>query len=96
MTAALVVVEFVADLPAPARNPRPSSEEFRDFANQLTARPGEWAKYPWSQQYSRRTRIARCSDINHHRPGAPRALQHGFQAAFRDDTMYIRYIGGQP
>ncbi|MCG7592437.1 hypothetical protein [Mycobacterium sp. PSTR-4-N] len=82
-------VEFVDELPG--RSPTPSAD-IAAFADALRAQPGRWARYPWSDDIAERTRKSRAYDINRGQATAPAALRRGFQAAYRNGTLWVRCI----
>ena len=77
-----------ADPPAP-RGGTLTRREQREFAEKLKGRCGQWAVFPTSGGSAVAVR-ALASRISR---GKQAAFKDGFEAVFRDGTVYVRYVG---
>ncbi|WP_196814726.1 hypothetical protein [Nocardia sp. BMG111209] len=75
-------IAYIECLPAPKTRAR--ERENRRFAEELQARPGTWAVYPWPTRspHSTKHRI---------RAGLTAAFGPGFEAEVRDGVVHVRY-----
>jgi hypothetical protein len=86
-------VQFV-DTPAPETG-KGVKLNLSGFAAALKSHPRQWAIYIPRETQSYNTLSAMCSYINKQHVKAPVELREGFQAAFREGVLYVRYIGGE-
>lgn len=62
------------------------------FSEALRDKPFQWAKYP--KALSGASMYTLASRINGGAQTIPTCLRSGFQAAARNHTLYVRFVGG--
>lgn len=84
------MTEFVGALPESKQVGRKPDKVLADFAAELRARPGEWAR--WPKVLTENTLRVLPTQINKGRYVSFPAGE--FEAATRDGIVYVRYTGG--
>lgn len=82
-------IEFIQELPLAATSRGPEPKHLA-FAKALKENPGMWAEYP--AEVSNTTARSYASKIN---AGNWPMFRHGYEAATRKGTLYVRYTGGE-
>lgn len=76
--------------PPPPKGGSLLRKEQRAFAEELKARPGQWAIYP-----STRSSVAVRALASRISNGRLTAFGKGFEAVTRHGVIYVRFVGGQ-
>ncbi|MEV6070287.1 hypothetical protein AB0L82_27395 [Nocardia sp. NPDC052001] len=79
------MVVFVDEVPPPVTRARERAN--REFAEELRANPGRWARYPWPTRYPHSTKHR----IRH---GRAAAFGSGFEAEVRGGVVLVRFNPG--
>lgn len=77
------------DAPPPGEIGRNSM--YREFAEALRDRPGEWAI--WPREF--KNKQTACACVSNIRRGDRGIFKDGFEAVARGVTVYVRFVGGE-